>query len=193
MPEQPRSIRSHQAIIEATAELIRTRGVSGTSIADIITESGTSAGSIYHHFPNKQAIVVEVAHQALRWPLTAIDAYADNPSSPADLFGFAVEALRFEPDLADLLVQLGAGALTDDDLGRHIRAEFTQLRDSLDATLRAWAQHNGVAHERMNGLGQMLVGLILGYAAQRVLVDEFDDDAYLAHGKALLMAPVRES
>ncbi len=191
MPEQPRSIRSHQAIIDATADLIRTRGVSGISIADIIAESGTSAGSIYHHFPNKQAVVVEVAHQTLRWPLTAIDAYADRPASPADLFGYAVEALRLEPDLADLLVQLGAGALTDDDLGRHLRAEFTQLRDSLDATLRAWAQRNGVAHERMNGLGQMLVGLTLGYAAQRALVDDFDDDAYLGHGKAMLMAPVQ--
>ncbi|MFT8395129.1 TetR/AcrR family transcriptional regulator [Propionibacterium sp.] len=193
MPEQPRSIRSHQAIIEATAELIRTRGVSGISIADIIAESGTSAGSIYHHFPNKQAIVVEVAHQAMRWPLTAIDAYADNPSSPAELFGFAVEALRFDTDLADLLVQLGSGALTDDGLGRHLRAEFTQLRDALDATLGSWAECNGVAHERVNGLGQMLVGLILGFAAQRVLVDEFNDEAYLAHGKALLMAPVERN
>ena len=190
VPEQSRSVRSHQAIIDATADLIRTRGVAGTSIADIITASGTSAGSIYHHFPNKQAIVVEVAHQTMRWPLTAIEAYLNRPAPPADLFGYALDALRVAPELSDLLVQLGSGSLSDDELGRQLRAEFSQLRDALDETLAVWATRNGLTDDRVAGLGQMLVGLVLGYAAQRVLIDQFDEEAYVSHGKAMLDAAV---
>lgn len=190
VPAQPRSIRSHQAIIDATAELIRTRGVAGTSIADIITESGTSAGSIYHHFPNKQAIVVEVAHQSMRWPLTAIEAYLDRPASPVELFGYALDALRAAPELGDLLVQLGSGSLSDDELGRQLRAEFTRLRDALDETLAVWATRNGLSHDRVSGLSQILVGLVLGYAAQRLLIDQFDQAAYVVNGKAMLDAAV---
>lgn len=192
MPEQQRSLRSRQAIIDAAAELIRSCGVPGTSIAEIIAASGTSAGAIYHHFSGKQAIIVEVAHQVLRWPLTALDAYADDPASPAELFGYAVEALRYEPELAELLVQLGAGALTDDSLGRLLRGEFSLLRDRLRQTLRQWAQLNGTSGDRVSGLEQMLVGLTMGYATQSALVDDFDPDAYLDHGKEMLMSVLQD-
>ncbi|MBE6476974.1 MAG: TetR/AcrR family transcriptional regulator [Propionibacteriaceae bacterium] len=190
MPEQPRSIRSRQAIIEATADLIGRQGVSGTSVSDIIKASGTSTGAIYHHFGSKQEIIVETARQALHWPMTAIAEYFDNPASPADLFGYAVEALRFGPELGELLVQLGAGGLSDDELGRALRAEFSQLRDGLDLTLGSWARNQNLPQERVRGLAQMLVGLILGFATQRALVDDFDEAAYEAQGRAMLMAAV---
>ncbi|CAM2996662.1 TetR/AcrR family transcriptional regulator [Propionibacterium acidifaciens] len=190
MPEQPRSIRSRQAIIEATADLIGKQGVSGTSVADIIRASGTSTGAIYHHFGSKQEIIVETARQALHWPMTVITEYFDNPASPADLFGYAVEALRFGPELGELLVQLGAGGLSDDELGRALRAEFSQLRDGLDLTLGSWARNQGLPQERVRGLAEMLVGLILGFATQRALVDDFDEAAYEVQGRAMLAAAV---
>ena len=194
MPEQPqpRSVHSRQAIIEATAGLIGRQGVGGTSVSDIIRTSGTSAGAIYHHFGSKQEIIVETARQALHWPMTAIAECFDNPASPADLFGYAVEALRLGPELGELLVQLGAGGLTDDELGRALRAEFSQLRDGLDLTLDSWARNQGVPQRRVRGLAQMLVGLILGFTAQRALVDDFDEGAYEAQGRAMLTAAVAD-
>lgn len=193
MPEQRRSIRSHQAIIDAAAELIRSHGVPGTAVAEIIARSGTSAGAVYHHFSGKQAIVVAVAHQVLQWPLSAMEDYADNPAPPAALFGYAVEAMRYEPELAELLVQLGAGALTDDSLGCQLQSEFSQLRDHLDQTLHRWAEINSIPRESLTGVGQMLVGLTLGYATQRALVEDFDTDAYLALGQRMLTSAVGTS
>ena len=46
--------------------------------------------------------------------------------------------------------------------------------------------------QRVRGLAQMLVGLILGFAAQRALVDDFDEDAYEAQGRAMLTAAVAD-
>ena len=189
MPEQPqpRSVHSRQAIIEATAGLIGRQGVGGTSVSDIIRTSGTSAGAIYHHFGSKQEIIVETARQALHWPMTAIAECFDNPASPADLFGYAVEALRLGPELGELLVQLGAVGPTDDRLTRSLRAGY-----SLDLTLDSWARNQGVPQRRVRGLAQMLVGLILGFAAQRALVDDFDEGAYEAQGRAMLTAAVAD-
>jgi len=69
---------------------------------------------------------------------------------------------------------------------------FSQLRDGLDLTLDSWARNQGVPQQRVRGLAQMLVGLILGFAAQRALVDDFDEDAYEAQGRAMLTAAVAD-
>lgn len=178
--------RSQEAILNAAARIIRTQGVLGTTISRLVTESGTSAGAIYHHFPNKNAVVLAVAHNTLQWPLQALEAYRDSPSSPQELLTFALDSVKADPDSADLLVQLGAGAATDDELGRGLRNEFGALRDELDVTLIRWAERNDVPRARVLGLGQLVVGLVLGFATQRNLVNSFDEDAYLEAGTALL-------
>lgn len=184
---------ARDAIIETAAELIRTHGVQGMSIAQLVAESGTSAGAIYHHFANKNDVIVEVARQAIGWPLAAIAAYRDSPASPAELLEFSMDANATAPSIGELLIQLGAGAGTDDELGQQLRAEFAVLRDAVEETMLAWAEQNGVATERVRGYSQLLVGLSLGYATQRMLVDRFDEAAYRRQAVALLELPMGEA
>lgn len=177
---------AQQAIVDAATRIIRSRGVIGITIAQIVAESGTSAGAIYHHFPNKRAVVMAVARQALKVPLQALDLYRSSPSSPQELLAFALTALRVNPDLSDLLVQLGAGAAADDEIGRELSEAFGELRDEVDITLFAWADQNNVPHQKVLGLGQLVVGLTLGFATQRDLVSSFDADAYFDQAITLL-------
>lgn len=172
--------------MNAAAELIQSRGVQGTSIADIIAASHTSAGAIYHHFPNKNAVVVEVARTALEWPLSALEKYRSQPASPARLLEYALDALRFAPELGQLLIALGTGASVDSDLGRLLRAEFATLKDSVDTTMEAWALANDVPTERVHGYSQLMMGLALGYATQSALLENFDAEAYRAKALAIL-------
>lgn len=177
---------SRRAIVEAAAQLIRTHGVQGTSIAQLVAASGTSAGAIYHHFSSKNAVVVEVAREAISRPLAALTQYRGQPASPAELASYAMAALALNPKLGDLLAQLGAGAGTDDELGQQLRAEFAILRDSVADTMLAWAECNDVPAVRVQGYSQLLIGLTLGYASQRVLVDRFDEQFYRTQAVALL-------
>ncbi|MDI9627758.1 MAG: helix-turn-helix domain-containing protein [Acidobacteriota bacterium] len=180
---------SRQAIVDAAAELIRTHGVQGTSIARLVAKSGTSAGAIYHHFADKNAVVVAVARATIAGPLAALNAYRNRPASPAELASYAMTALALAPELGDLLAQLGAGAGLDDELGQQLRAEFAALRDSLEQTMLAWAAVNDVKAERVRGYSQLLAGLTLGYASQRVLMDGFDEAAYRGQAVELLKLP----
>ena len=51
---------SRQRMIEATIELMRTSGLTGAGINEIVRESSAPKGSVYHFFPNgKQQIVSE--------------------------------------------------------------------------------------------------------------------------------------
>lgn len=68
----PRTTSKRDDIIAAAAALIRGKGVHAASIKAIIDASGASAGTIYHHFKNKNDIVLAVAQHAIAEPITTI-------------------------------------------------------------------------------------------------------------------------
>jgi AcrR family transcriptional regulator len=62
---QARGQRRIAAILEAAAALFTSRGVEGTTMSAIAAESGTSIGSLYQFFPNREALVEALAEQYL--------------------------------------------------------------------------------------------------------------------------------
>ncbi|ADZ93012.1 TetR/AcrR family transcriptional regulator [Marinomonas mediterranea] len=56
-PVQSRSIKRTQQILDITGELLEHVGVNDLTTAMIAKELGISVGSLYHYFPNKQAIL----------------------------------------------------------------------------------------------------------------------------------------
>ena len=70
-------------MIVSAALLLREKGLTGTSFGDVIDHSGAPRGSIYHHFPNGKAQLVEEAVQ-----------YAGGYVADAIESEDAVEALR---------------------------------------------------------------------------------------------------
>ena len=54
---------SRDRMIVSAALLLREKGLTGTSFGDVIDHSGAPRGSIYHHFPDGKAQLVEEAMQ----------------------------------------------------------------------------------------------------------------------------------
>src|SRR3989441_12154394 len=52
------------SMVRSAAALIRSRGVSATSLSDVLTHSGAPRGSIYHHFPDGKR---QLAVDAIDW------------------------------------------------------------------------------------------------------------------------------
>lgn len=55
-----RSAEAHQRVLEAAAELIASRGIDATSMDAIADASGVSKATIYKHWPDKDALCLEV-------------------------------------------------------------------------------------------------------------------------------------
>ena len=54
-------IAKREEIADAALRAFRRKGFQGASMADIIAESGLSAGAIYGHFASKGDIILDVA------------------------------------------------------------------------------------------------------------------------------------
>ncbi len=49
--------RSHATILESAARLLRERGISGASVADVMKGAGLTVGGFYAHFASKEAMI----------------------------------------------------------------------------------------------------------------------------------------
>ncbi len=56
-PQQARARATHDAMIEAAAQLIRAHGLAGFNTNAVAMRAGVSIGSLYQYFPNKDALM----------------------------------------------------------------------------------------------------------------------------------------
>lgn len=176
-------------IVGAAARLIRERGVQGTSIADIIAESGSSAGSIYHHFANKNEIVLAVARATIVEPLQeVVAAHPDAAMSPGDLLREIVRTVIQGELESALIVQLWAGSSTEPHLRDLLREQTGGLSVQITQRLERWLAGQGCADaaRRAEQLGRVTMGQAMGLLAQRTLMPGLDRDAYVAEASRLL-------
>ncbi|NEP58637.1 MAG: TetR/AcrR family transcriptional regulator [Symploca sp. SIO2G7] len=61
-PPQP-DTATKQRILQAAQHLFALRGYDGTTTRDLANAAGVAEGTIFRHFPNKKAILIEVATQ----------------------------------------------------------------------------------------------------------------------------------
>lgn len=69
-PSQDRGQRRVDSILDAAAELFAEHGVDAVSVNAIAAHAGSSVGSLYHFFPNKDAIVEALAMRYCREMVT---------------------------------------------------------------------------------------------------------------------------
>lgn len=63
MNVQPEISDKKDLILNSTLELIKTNGFHNTPISLIAKTAGVAAGTIYHYFPSKDAIIIEIYNQ----------------------------------------------------------------------------------------------------------------------------------
>lgn len=177
---------AREAILNAAADLIRTEGAAGMSIADLIARSGTSAGAIYHHFGSKQGVVVEVARRALAIPMQSVlHTPVEGGISPTELLNAALTRVVQSTETAELIIQVWAGASAEPDLFQLLRAEGQGVRDTVELVVRHWCELNDVDADPA-GIAAVVVSLVMGSVVQRSLIPDFDTERYLAAATAML-------
>jgi AcrR family transcriptional regulator len=98
--ERGQATRAH--LIEVAKRLFTAHGYEGTSIEAVLAESGASRGSLYHHFPGKEALFLAVLEDLGTTTVTArvTAAMADARDPVAQLRAGALAWIRLACDPA---------------------------------------------------------------------------------------------
>lgn len=196
----PRVTEAHRearrAQIRAAAlRAFTAKGYQRASIADVVAESGLSAGAIYGHYDGKQALFAAVAEEVLSRRGTEIDAAARDgvPPSPIEVLTILTGGMTRDLEDGRILVQLWAEATVDPMIHAVVQGVVASLRGVLLDALRAWfGTRPDVAPDGPDAAAQALIPVMLGlgqgFLMQRALLDDFDPDRYLAAAAAVLPA-----
>jgi AcrR family transcriptional regulator len=76
----PRVRRSHEAVLQATFELLYETGVGGFSVDEVARRSGVAKTTIYRHWPSREALVIDACSK-----ITAPQTIPDTGSLEGDL------------------------------------------------------------------------------------------------------------
>ena len=125
-PEQSRSTATFETLLEVAGRLLETHGFGAFTTNLLATESGVSIRAIYRYFPNKHAIVAELAGRPsvaavgdTMWARFLVELLAhwpsgDGSSSTRYLRSTEVmNALRTRKDAAEIAALQAAGAAAD--------------------------------------------------------------------------------
>jgi len=172
-------------IIDAAQRCFMRNGFEATSMADIIAESGLSAGSLYVHFENKVDIIRQVASEVLTE--RAVDAATlvdrDPLPPPSQLVAEYLDRLQGGTG-ADIRIHTWSACLRDPEL-RSVFADFAEQFSRLNETyMRTWLEQQGVdeatAAHRAAPLVQVMRGICQGFVIQLALDPMADADTYLS-------------
>lgn len=173
-------------IAAAALRVFRRKGFAATSMAEIIAESGLSAGAIYGYYDSKMAIVHDVAGRIVGGRIADVERLAERDPlpPPSDLVAVLMHGVVREIGSTAILLQVWGEAVTDPRILEFASAVLARLRSVFADYVAAW-------HERTHGLdparaaelgaeqAPLFVAACQGFIVQSALMDDFDADAYL--------------
>src|SRR6202158_2709886 len=124
---------SRGSMVRSAASLIRSRGVSATSLSDVLADSGAPRGSIYHHFPNGKE---QLAEDAIRWTSERLLAHLRSgaPSSPSAVLERFIDVWR-----RTVVTSAGTAGCVVAGVAIDTGPDEKALMDVVRATFRSWA------------------------------------------------------
>ncbi len=71
-------------LIQAAAQLFKEKGYGRTTVRDLAAQVGILSGSLFHHFPNKEAILRTVAQEGIYRVIADIERSLQNVEEPCE-------------------------------------------------------------------------------------------------------------
>ena len=187
----PKVTEAHRAarrdeIVAAALRCFAAKGYQRTSMADVIEESGLSAGAIYGYFTGKQELFAAVAGRILEARQGELEQQRalGEPLAPGQVMATLLDGMRREP-FGHVIVQLWAEAAIDPEIGELVQAVLMRVRETVRQRLVEWASAepgrvDGDPEEWATRVTPVVVGVAPGFMIQRAILPGFDEEAFLA-------------
>ena len=174
-------------IVDAALAAFRRKGFQAASMADIIAESGQSAGAIYGHFKGKSEIVLEVATRVVGERVIDVQRLRESQRlvPPSALLRVLVDGMTRDLGDPTIVVQIWGEAVTEPKLKALALRTFERLYSALRSYIALWhTREHGLSPEDAAATATRQVPLFIssvqGYLLPRAIMPDFDADAYFA-------------
>jgi AcrR family transcriptional regulator len=163
-----------EEILCAARRRFASEGFHATSMQDILTESGLSAGAVYRYFNGKSDIVSAIACENMTAVLDALAQHAEQTADMpvADAVVAVLQRIRAKHE-SDRLARLALQVWDESARDPQLREQFCSTHQRFRAIIRGLVvrRHPGLAGDA-DAVAGAVAALIPGFLHQLALLDE---------------------
>lgn len=175
-------------IAAATLRVLRRRGLHDLTMADIIEESGLSAGSVYSHFARKDELVELVATRVIGSRVDLLNAPDEPTRSPDEVVRWWLSGLEDDAAPFATIVQIWGEASSDPAMREIVRRRMGDIERAFAAAAERWLVAQGRDPRAAPAAALAMLTFCQGYIVRSAVLGPQDLVASLA---AVDLAPVR--
>lgn len=190
--DEHRAARREQ-ILQAAFRCVSRSGFHGMTMADVIAESGLSAGAVYGYYRGKSELLLAIADRAIGSIDQVFgDLLSDGAAPhPADVLAAALEGLMSvgegDTDLTVVTVQAWAEAVRGGEIRDLISPRIRELRDHWVEVMRRYQAAGHLAADAdPEDAARAMVGLIPGFVLQRLMLGDLTVETFTRGVRGLL-------
>jgi AcrR family transcriptional regulator len=168
-------------ITAATLRVLARRGLRGLTMADIIEESGLSAGSVYSHFATKDELVELVAERVIgeRADRLVADAEAGDPRPPLEVVRWWLASLEEDAMPFGAVLQIWGEAASDPGIREVVGRRVAAIEAAFEAAADRWLAASGGDRSTASDLARAMLTVCQGHIVRSAALGPQDLDATL--------------
>jgi AcrR family transcriptional regulator len=173
-------------ILEAAMRAFQHKGFQATSMAEIIAESGMSAGAIYGHFESKAQIIRAVAMKVVSARMADLDSLGqmEGMPGPSTIVSAIIRGMLASNGLPSIQAQVWGEAVTNPKMREVCVEIITRILGAFTLYLTRWnVQAHGMSDKDAARVATeqapLFVSAVHGFIIQDSILDDFDREAYL--------------
>ncbi len=170
---QLRSEETRSRILKAASRLFAEKGFDSTGVAEICVESDVSKGALYHHFPSKQAIFIQLLQEWLagidQGLTTALSDYENVPEALLAMSSQMRTVFSAARGQLELFLEFWQQARRDTEVWRALMEPYRRYRDYFAQIIQKGIDQGSIRAVDPKAAGQTLVALAVGIVLQGVL------------------------
>jgi AcrR family transcriptional regulator len=145
--QEERSAESRRRVIEATVASLETNGYASTTTAVVALKAGISRGGLFHQYPTKVDLMIDVVEETYREEMVAYEAWLARVTDPNERYYGLIEQMweLLQRPKGMAVLEIMVGARSDPALARRLGP----LQRWLDLNSQKLVAH----HMRKAGLG----------------------------------------
>jgi AcrR family transcriptional regulator len=169
-----------QQILDAARRCFLRNGFHLTSMQDILSEAGLSAGAVYRYFRSKDDLIVAIAAQAIEGLRDVLQQIFETESPPPLDVAFtriclAIQRMDAEHGMPRIAVQVWGEAVRSPELAARLREVVTAIRSLAIQLVRLYQERGEISPDvPAEEVGPVLLGLLPGFMLQHILFGDVD-------------------
>ncbi|MFC6355586.1 TetR/AcrR family transcriptional regulator [Luethyella okanaganae] len=163
------------AIVTAATVRFASQGFHATSMAEVISDSGLAAGTVYKYFASKDDLIVATAERALNGIGAAVASLVGRESipSPSEFLDAVRASLPSDPSgtlRAHLVLHSWAETSRNPQLAELVCDRYEKLMAAVGPLINVWQERGELPHDRDSAeSGRLLLALIQGQIVQAAI------------------------